>query len=142
MKKINERISYLYDRDHQIGHAYFMSLNDEKITDNKAELDSIFKNKIIPLLQEYFYDDWEKIQIVLGDHDGQFDKLYKQLNKDHRFIISESLKEADVLGFDHEPTEESKISYRVNAKFTPQAYLKITGQLSSDASGNTGNANP
>ena len=142
LKKINERISYLYDRDHQIGHAYFMSLNDEKITDNKAELDSIFKNKIIPLLQEYFYDDWEKIQIVLGDHDGQFDKLYKQLNKDHRFIISESLKEADVLGFDHEPTEESKISYRVNAKFTPQAYLKITGQLSSDASGNTGNANP
>ncbi len=67
LEKINKRVEYLYDRDHTIGHAYFMSLKDEKITDKKAELDSIFRNKIIPLLQEYFYDDWEKILMVLGD---------------------------------------------------------------------------
>lgn len=67
LETINKRIEYLYDRDHTIGHAYFMSLKDEKITDKKAELDNIFKNKIIPLLQEYFYDDWEKILMVLGD---------------------------------------------------------------------------
>jgi 5-methylcytosine-specific restriction protein B len=135
LRVINERISYLYDRDHQIGHAYFMSLKDEKITDKKAELDSIFKNKIIPLLQEYFYDDWEKIQIVLGDHDGQFDNRYKYLKnkeEDHRFIISHALKEIDVLGFDHGTSEESKTSYLVNAEFTANAYLKITGQLKSE----------
>lgn len=67
LETINKRIEYLYDRDHTIGHAYFMSLKDEKIKDKKAELDNIFRNKIIPLLQEYFYDDWEKIVMVLGE---------------------------------------------------------------------------
>ncbi len=67
LETINKRVEYLYDRDHTIGHAYFMSLKDEKIIDKKAELDNIFRNKIIPLLQEYFYDDWEKILMVLGD---------------------------------------------------------------------------
>ena len=67
LETINKRIEYLYDRDHTIGHAYFMSLKDEKIMDKKAELDTIFRNKIIPLLQEYFYDDWEKIVMVLGN---------------------------------------------------------------------------
>ena len=65
LETINKRVEYLYDRDHTIGHAYFMSL--ENAEDKKAELDNIFRNKIIPLLQEYFYDDWEKILMVLGD---------------------------------------------------------------------------
>jgi len=61
---INKRIEYLYDRDHTIGHSYFLSLRDNP---NLEELNKIFKNKIIPLLQEYFYDDWEKIMMVLGE---------------------------------------------------------------------------
>ena len=69
LETINKRIEYLYDRDHCIGHAYFMSLqnfesNDEKLT----ELQNIFATKIIPLLQEYFYDDWEKINLILGNN--------------------------------------------------------------------------
>jgi 5-methylcytosine-specific restriction protein B len=64
LETINKRIEYLYDRDHTIGHAYFMSLKD---TATFEELDTIFRNKIIPLLQEYFYDDWEKIVMVLGN---------------------------------------------------------------------------
>lgn len=63
LEKINQRVEYLYDRDHTIGHAYFIGLK-EKAT--LKELENIFKNKIIPLLQEYFYDDWEKILMVLG----------------------------------------------------------------------------
>jgi 5-methylcytosine-specific restriction protein B len=123
LKKINDRISYLYDRDHQIGHAYFIGVK------NKSDLDSTFRNKIIPLLQEYFYDDWDKIQIVLGDHDEQFNRLYKDklCTKGDRFIISDNLKETDILGFDHE--ENEKVSYRVNEKFTRDAYLKITDAL-------------
>ena len=61
---INKRVEYLYDRDHTIGHAYFMSLKENATLE---ELENIFRNKIIPLLQEYFYDDWEKILMVLGN---------------------------------------------------------------------------
>src|SRR5574344_1391084 len=68
LETINKRVEYLYDRDHTIGHAYFMSLeNLETKEDKNAELENIFRNKIIPLLQEYFYDDWEKVRLVLGD---------------------------------------------------------------------------
>lgn len=60
LKKINDRIEYLYDRDHMIGHAYFINLQSlEEIIDT-------FSNKILPLLQEYFYEDWNKIGMVLG----------------------------------------------------------------------------
>ena len=55
LKTINERIEYLYDRDHTIGHTYFMSITDI------GALANVFKNKILLLLQEYFYDDREKI---------------------------------------------------------------------------------
>lgn len=57
---MNRRIEVLYDRDHMIGHAYFINAK----TDD--EIISIMEKKIIPLLQEYFYDDWEKIGLVLG----------------------------------------------------------------------------
>jgi 5-methylcytosine-specific restriction protein B len=60
---INQRIEVLLDREHTIGHAYFIGLNN---TSTISDLASIFKNKVIPLLQEYFYEDWEKINMVLG----------------------------------------------------------------------------
>ena len=72
LKTINDRIEYLYDRDHTIGHAYFINVSDLKTLAN------VFKNKILPLLQEYFYDDWEKIRLVLGD--SQFIKEKKPAN--------------------------------------------------------------
>ncbi|WP_427071280.1 McrB family protein [Lysinibacillus fusiformis] len=62
---INKRIEVLYDREHTIGHAYFMGLKHEPTIEN---LENIFKNAIIPLLQEYFYEDYSKIQLVLGDN--------------------------------------------------------------------------
>lgn len=58
---INSRIARLLDKDHQIGHSYFMSINDE------ASLLNAFKDKIIPLLQEYFFGDYDKIGLVLGN---------------------------------------------------------------------------
>jgi 5-methylcytosine-specific restriction protein B len=60
LKTINERVEYLYDRDHTIGHAYLMGV------DSLDGLNRVVKKKVIPLLQEYFYDDWKKIELVLG----------------------------------------------------------------------------
>ena len=58
---INQRIEVLKDREHQIGHSYFMDV------ENEDDLKDVFYDKIIPLLQEYFYGDYEKIQLVLGE---------------------------------------------------------------------------
>ena len=66
LKCLNERIEALYDREHTLGHAFFMELLEED-KKNIDTLAAIFKNKVIPLLQEYFFDDWGKIQLILGE---------------------------------------------------------------------------
>jgi 5-methylcytosine-specific restriction protein B len=63
--KMNERIEVLLDRDHCLGHAYFISLVNNDSIDNLA---IIFRQQILPLLQEYFFEDWERIRWVLNDH--------------------------------------------------------------------------
>jgi 5-methylcytosine-specific restriction endonuclease McrBC GTP-binding regulatory subunit McrB len=62
LKTINERIEILVDRDHTIGHSYFLSVDSG---DTRA-LSLVFQDKIIPLLQEYFYHDYEKLALILG----------------------------------------------------------------------------
>jgi hypothetical protein len=52
------------DRDHQIGHAYFIDVSDE------LSFNQRFRNKIIPLLQEYFYNDWDGLRYVLGEKEA------------------------------------------------------------------------
>ncbi|WP_051938402.1 McrB family protein [Ghiorsea bivora] len=88
LNKINQRIEVLYDREHTIGHAYFMSLKESATID---KLSSIFKNKVIPLLAEYFFEDWEKIRMVLGDNQKE--------NSKRQFVIEkESVKYNDLFG--------------------------------------------
>jgi len=60
LETINERIELLIDKDHQIGHSYFIGIQ------NIVDLKRTFKDKIIPLLEEYFYRDFGKIGLVLG----------------------------------------------------------------------------
>jgi 5-methylcytosine-specific restriction endonuclease McrBC GTP-binding regulatory subunit McrB len=60
LSTINRRLEKLIDKDHHIGHSYFMSVFSIR------ELKSVFKNKIIPLMQEYFFGDYGKIELVLG----------------------------------------------------------------------------
>lgn len=102
LKAMNERIELLYDRDHTIGHSYFMNVEDID------DLNKVFKNKIIPLLQEYFYDDWEKIRFVLNDNGmiGEEEEL--------KFEIPSNME-----------TDEKKL-YRIKKdKFVETNYKKI-----------------
>ena len=80
LDKINERITFLYDREHTIGHAFFTGLKDDATL---AKLQSIFEKSVIPLLQEYFYEDYQKIQLVLGDNAKSDDNL--------KFILDEKV---------------------------------------------------
>ncbi len=69
LRAINERIEFLYDREHQVGHGYFKGLEAPGL-DPEARfkaLGRIFRASILPLLAEYFFDDWERISLVLGD---------------------------------------------------------------------------
>lgn len=106
LEKINERIEYLYDRDHTIGHAYLMKI------ETLEGLRDTFKNKIIPLLQEYFYGDWEKICLVLGcpHKDGKLIKAAPSIIKVVPMI------EMDIIGIDHDHYE-NQFSYGINKEF-------------------------
>ena len=76
---LNGRIAVLLDREHTIGHSYLIPLRENPTIENLAE---IFEKKIIPLLQEYFYDDYSKIQLALGDNQKQEDSV--------RFIVKDN----------------------------------------------------
>jgi 5-methylcytosine-specific restriction protein B len=134
LETINKRIEYLYDRDHTIGHAYFMSLNEQikdesnslryKTEEEKiVELKSIFQNKIIPLLQEYFYDDWEKIRLVLGDNQKEDENLqFIKIKQGYNLKDLFGDKGLDLLDID----DESNI-YEINkAAFdNHESYIKV-----------------
>jgi 5-methylcytosine-specific restriction protein B len=62
LKTLNKRIEILLDKDNLIGHSFFMKENGED-----KDLEFIFRYEIVPLLEEYFYKDYEKIQLVLGN---------------------------------------------------------------------------
>ncbi len=84
LEKMNARIEFLLDREHTIGHSFFINVK------SLSELQQVFKNKIIPLLQEYFYDDYKKIQAVLNDNQMIQSKSKPDfLNKFHDEIDSE-----------------------------------------------------
>ena len=107
LETINRRIEFLYDRDHMIGHSYFL---------NCATLDNtrdVFLQNIIPLLQEYFYGDWEKICLVLGCGNNGNGGTTKN---PYPIIKSEKLVEIKILGFDHQDYDDC-YRYEVDPKF-------------------------
>lgn len=115
LKLINQRIEVLLDRDHCIGHASFMSLKDKPTLENLSE---IFRQKIIPQLQEYFFDDWNKINLVLFQNG--------MVTEDSEINIS-SLFPADAQ-LETDYSERKKV-WRINddAFKTIDAFKKILG---------------
>ena len=111
---LNQRIAALLDKEHCLGHAYFMGLGDSV---SVAELSDVFKKHIVPLLEEYFFADWEKIQWVLNDH-------RKALSC--RFVIQEGTQMARLFG-DNVRLPEHAVSWRWNpaALGDMNAYVQI-----------------
>lgn len=102
LTRLNKRIAVLYDREHTIGHAYFMPLKASPTIDTLAE---IFANNIIPLLQEYFYEDYEKIRLVLGDN--------RKSATEEQFIIARENNYAELFG-DADIGLDDGCSYEIN----------------------------
>ena len=106
---LNQRIESLFDRDHRIGHAFFMGVKD------LDGLEQVFRRKVIPLLQEYFYENWSNVRRVLNDY-GSGD-----------FVVRTNLAQLPADG-EESFSDEPRVVYRVNAAAFPvAAYQRIYG---------------
>lgn len=116
LRILNERIEYLYDRDHLIGHAYFMNIQSHE------ELCEAFCDRIIPLLQEYFYNDWRKIQFVLGDNPGwgkSPDQKLVRVKKQYRPALTKEL-------FGEEPDDLTEVvTFEINPDLLRRNYVQV-----------------
>lgn len=113
---INKRIEYLFDREHTIGHAYF--IKDNLDFDG---LVSIMKNKVIPLLQEYFYGDYDKISLVLGG--------YTNVGKSNRFIAREKINSKELFRNNNLEEDIDQYKYFIVDKPNKEAFLNIYSEV-------------
>ena len=102
LETMNRRIEYLVDRDHRIGHAFFIGCK------TKADVDAVMRDKVIPLLQEYFFDDWNRLAAVLGERD-----------RGGNFLECDTIE--DPMGEGGEPLK----SWKVRPYFDEGAYTRL-----------------
>ena len=110
LRAMNERLEWILDRDHLIGHAWFMSAR------TKADVDDAMRRKIIPLLAEYFYEDWAKVRAVLGGGDDFVER--------HRL--------SPPPGLDDDGTDEERHRWTVRDNFPEGAYDGLIGRQASE----------
>ncbi|MGR5243373.1 AAA family ATPase [Vibrio sp. PNB23_22_6] len=139
LERLNQRIEILYDREHTLGHAFFIPVK-ELIEAGEEDLAfsalvSVFQNKIIPLLEEYFFEDWSKIRLVLADNQAKPQELQ---------FVSEQVQNTqqlnDLFGNNHELEQygQSITKYTLADKeadvwIKPESYIGIYTTLVSSA---------
>lgn len=112
LETMNDRIEVLLDRDHRIGHAYFLALQDDP---SMEALANIFSRQVCPLLEEYFFEDWTRIQWIFNDH---------RKPPQYRFVTQ---LEDDVDALFGEGTTVS--SHRVRWQINKSAFNKVGSYL-------------
>jgi 5-methylcytosine-specific restriction protein B len=115
LKTMNERIEYLFDREHQVGHAFFMACVD------RHDVDAVMRDRVIPLLQEYFFEDWSRLAMVLGEREGV---------RDGAFLNCDRIPPPP--GFDG----EDRWRWSVRPSFAPDAYQRLLGRAAVSAPAN------
>ncbi len=122
--RMNERIQALFDRDHGIGHAYLTGL--ASVEDGPLRfraLAATFRNRIVPLIEEYFFEDWRKIRLVLADNQKSDTAI--------QFIRESMDHEQDLtalFGTDHgldSYVTKRRYSVQDSAFSRPEAYIRI-----------------
>ena len=103
LRTMNDRLEWLRDRDHRIGHAWFLGAR------SRQDVDGVMRRKVIPLIAEYFYDDWEKVRAVLGGTDA--------------FVTGKELGTPP--GFDG--AGETRFRWTVQPSFAEDAYAELLG---------------
>lgn len=123
LSAINRRIEILYDRDHCIGHAYFTALRE--IDDGPKRmraLEHTFRRYVVPLLEEYFFEDWHEMRLVLADNAKTGPTC---------FILEDAAHENDLddlFGNEHglnNDTARRLYTVQEDAFQNPQAYIGI-----------------
>ena len=104
---INERIRLLYDRDHQLGHAYFLGAA------SPISLAQVVSKKVLPLLQEYFYGSWERVCDALGCPYDERGRSRRGLDPGLALVACRAFSVSDVLGYAPEFEEPERLEYRV-----------------------------
>jgi hypothetical protein len=99
---INRRIEYLVDRDHRIGHAFFIGCEEQ------SDVDRVMRDKVIPLLQEYFFEDWNRLAAVLGEKE-----------RGGNFLDCDTIEDPMGQG------RASMKTWRVKESFQPDAYQRL-----------------
>lgn len=111
LETINDRIEYLVDRDHRIGHAFFMGAGGK----DRAGIDAAMRDKVIPLLQEYFFEDWSRIAAVVGKG----------------FVEQRKLPAPPGIEYG-----EPKISWAIRDELLPDAYWILLGKAAAETPAN------
>ena len=114
LNAMNRRITALLDREHQIGHTYFLKV------DSLETLKKAFQNQVIPLLQEYFFDDWTKIRAILNDNG------FITESKPPKELITQGLIHSNHRLFDRQPADHESWD-------DPSKYQTIYGQPQQNA---------
>lgn len=134
-EKLNQRLRYLYDREHQIGHAYFFGV------ETLADLREVFATSVLPLVQEYFFGQWEKVALVLGypmNAEGGAKEWRDDAHPTGTILTAQTLDEKGVLGFDHDDYVD-QVAWDVHPAFRPrgsapstkwllEAFLEVLGE--------------